>query len=73
MSRLFTLWLLDIVGHDVGRYISVERLIDSSRATYYEALRLSTEGAMFESFVAMELPRQADWAAEPVSAPRGRS
>jgi Fic family protein len=44
MSRLITLWLLYIVGHDVGRYISIERLIDSSRATYYEALHLSTEG-----------------------------
>jgi Fic family protein len=44
MSRLITLWLLYIVGHDVGRYISIEKLIDSSRETYYEALRLSTEG-----------------------------
>ncbi len=44
MSRLITLWLLYIVGHDVGRYISIERLIDSSRETYYEALSLSTEG-----------------------------
>ena len=44
MSRLITLWLLYIVGHDVGRYVSIERLIDSSRETYYEALRRSTEG-----------------------------
>jgi Fic family protein len=44
MSRLITLWLLYIVGHDVGRYISIEKLIDSSRETYYEALRRSTEG-----------------------------
>jgi Fic family protein len=44
MSRLITLWLMYIVGHDVGGYISIERLIDSSRATYYEALRKSTEG-----------------------------
>jgi Fic family protein len=44
MSRLITLWLLYIVGHDVGRYISVEKLIDSSRETYYEALGNSTRG-----------------------------
>jgi Fic family protein len=44
MSRLITLWLLYIVGHDVGRYISIERLIDSSRETYYEALAGSTRG-----------------------------
>ena len=44
MSRLITLWLLYIIGHDVGRYISLEKLIDTSRETYYEALRLSTAG-----------------------------
>ena len=44
MSRLITLWLLYIVGYDIGRYISLEQLIDNSRETYYEALRRSTEG-----------------------------
>jgi Fic family protein len=44
MSRLITLWLLYIVGHDVGRYISIEKLIDASRETYYEALGSSTRG-----------------------------
>lgn len=44
MSRLITLWLLYIVGHDVGRYISLEKLIDNSRETYYEALGQSTAG-----------------------------
>jgi Fic family protein len=44
MSRLVTLWLLYIVGHEVGRYISVEKLIDASKETYYEALGASTEG-----------------------------
>jgi Fic family protein len=44
MSRLITLWLLYIIGHDVGRYISLEKLIDTSRETYYEALAASTEG-----------------------------
>ncbi len=44
MSRLITLWLLYIVGHDVGRYISLEKAIDASKETYYEALGQSTAG-----------------------------
>jgi Fic family protein len=44
MSRLITLLLLYIVGHDVGRYISIEKLIDDSKETYYEALGQSTVG-----------------------------
>jgi Fic family protein len=44
MSRLITLWLLYIVGHDVGRFISLEKLIDDSRESYYEALAKSTVG-----------------------------
>jgi Fic family protein len=44
MSRLITLWLLYICGHEVGRYISVEKLIEESKETYYEALARSTTG-----------------------------
>jgi Fic family protein len=44
MSRLITLWLLYIVGHEVGCYISIEKLIDNSRDSYYEALGRSTMG-----------------------------
>jgi len=44
MSRLITLWLLYIVGHDVGRFVSIEKLIDESKESYYEALGKSTEG-----------------------------
>jgi Fic family protein len=44
MSRLISLWLLYIAGHDVGRYISLEKLIDNSKETYYDALRSSTRG-----------------------------
>jgi Fic family protein len=44
MSRLITLWLLYIVGHEVGRYISLEKLIDASKETYYESLGASTAG-----------------------------
>jgi Fic family protein len=44
MGRLTTLWLLYICGHEVGRYISIEKLIEESRETYYEALHRSTLG-----------------------------
>jgi Fic family protein len=48
MSRLMTLWLLYIVGYDVGRYISLEKIIDDSKETYYEALA-ATRGRTFTS------------------------
>ncbi len=44
MSRLITLWLLYLGEYEVGRYISLEKLIDESRETYYEALGRSTAG-----------------------------
>jgi Fic family protein len=43
VSRLLTLLTLYHHGYDVGRYISLERLIEESREDYYEALRLSSE------------------------------
>ncbi|HEX5852619.1 MAG TPA: Fic family protein [Solirubrobacteraceae bacterium] len=44
MSRLITLWLLYIIGHDVGRFVSIEKLIEGSKDSYYETLSLSTMG-----------------------------
>lgn len=44
MSRLLTLLLLYQAGHEVGRFISLERLVAESRETYYESLRSSTAG-----------------------------
>ena len=44
MSRLLTLLLLYRCGYFVGRYISVERLIADSKASYYEALHDSSAG-----------------------------
>lgn len=44
MSRLITLWLLYAVRHDVGRFISIEKLIDDSKESYYETLAQSTKG-----------------------------
>jgi Fic family protein len=43
MSRLLTLLLLYRSGHDVGRYISFEERIDSTRSRYYESLSLSSK------------------------------
>jgi Fic family protein len=44
MSRLLTLLLLYQAGHEVGRFISLERLIEKSKETYYESLERSTAG-----------------------------
>ncbi len=44
MSRLLTLLLLYKAGYAVGKYISIERLIEGSKETYYEALEASSAG-----------------------------
>ncbi len=44
MSRLLTLLLLYRAGYAVGRYISIEGLIETSKETYYEALQESSAG-----------------------------
>lgn len=44
VSRLLTVLLLHQSGYGVGRYISLERLIEQSKETYYEALQMSSEG-----------------------------
>ena len=44
VSRLLTLLALYQQGYEVGRYVSLERLIEESRAEYYEALHRSSEG-----------------------------
>ncbi len=41
-ARLLTLLLLYRAGYTVGRYISLERVIEESRDTYYEALEASS-------------------------------
>ncbi|MGE3311535.1 MAG: Fic family protein [Limisphaerales bacterium] len=43
VSRLLTLLLLYQHGYEVGRYISLERLVEESLEDYYEALRRSSE------------------------------
>lgn len=44
MSRLLTLLLLYRAGFMVGKYISVEMLIEKSKGQYYEALQESSQG-----------------------------
>jgi Fic family protein len=42
VSRLLTLLALYQHGYEVGKYISLERIIEQSKETYYEALRKSS-------------------------------
>lgn len=44
MARLLTLLLLYHLDLEVGRYISLERIIEESKETYYEALEASSQG-----------------------------
>ncbi|MHB1128358.1 MAG: Fic family protein, partial [Bacillota bacterium] len=44
MSRLLTLLLLYQSGFEVGRFISLERIIEDSKETYYETLHTSSQG-----------------------------
>jgi len=44
MSRLLALLLLYVHGYEVGRYISIERIIEKSKDSYYEALADSSIG-----------------------------
>ena len=44
MSRLLTLLLFYKAGYIVGKYISIEMLIEKSKETYYEALASSSDG-----------------------------
>jgi Fic family protein len=43
MSRLLLLLQCYHLGHDVGRYISLERLIEQNKARYYETLEQSSQ------------------------------
>lgn len=42
MARLLTLLLLYQSGYEVGRFVSLEKLIDETRDSYYDALAAST-------------------------------
>ena len=56
MSRLLTLLLLYREGYMVGKYISIEKLIDNTKDAYYDCLQSSSQGwhenaNSYESFV----------------------
>lgn len=44
MSRLLTLLLMYRSGYDVGKYVSIEKEIERTKKTYYEALAASSQG-----------------------------
>lgn len=44
MSRLLTLLLLYRTGYIVGKYISIEKVIETTKDTYYESLQNSSQG-----------------------------
>lgn len=44
MSRLLTLLLFYKAGYIVGKYVSMEMLIEKTKETYYEVLQASSTG-----------------------------
>ena len=44
LSRLLTLLLLYRAGYEVGKYISIEKIIENTKETYYDALQASSVG-----------------------------
>ncbi len=42
MSRLLTLLLLYKAGYIVGKYISIEKIIEETKETYYDSLENSS-------------------------------
>jgi len=44
MARLLTLLLLYQAGYGVGRYIGLEKIVEDSKESYYEALGKSSQG-----------------------------
>ena len=43
MARLLTLWALYQGGYEVGRYISLEKLVEQSKDQYYKTLQQSSQ------------------------------
>jgi Fic family protein len=44
VGRLLTLLLLYQAGYEVGRYISLDRIVEDSKETYHELLHRSSTG-----------------------------
>lgn len=49
MSRLLTLLLLYKSNYIVGKYISIEKIIETTKESYYDALKKSSDGWQTES------------------------
>lgn len=43
IGRLLTIYLLYTAGYEVGRYISLERIVEESKESYYDALHKSSQ------------------------------
>jgi Fic family protein len=82
MGRLMTLLLLYRAGYGVGRYVSLERVVEESRESYYETLNASSQGwhegehdllPWLEYFLGVVLAAYADFErrAGQLGAPRG--
>ncbi len=44
VSRLLSLYSLYQISFDIGKYVSLERIIEENKETYYEALKQSSQG-----------------------------
>ena len=44
VSRLLTLLSLYQAGFNVGKYVSLERIVEENKESYYEALKISSQG-----------------------------
>lgn len=44
MARLLSLLLLYKAGYEVGRYISLEKIVEDTKESYYDSLQKSSEG-----------------------------
>lgn len=44
MARLLTLLLLYQAGYEVGRFVSLETMIENSKECYYDTLHQSSQG-----------------------------
>lgn len=44
LARLIALWLLYHHGYEVGRYVSLERIVEQTKPSYYETLYTSSQG-----------------------------
>ena len=82
VSRLLILLQLYQIGYEVGRYISLERIIEDNKDRYYETLEISSQGwhegkhdpwpyINYLLFIVKEAYREFEHGVGQISAPRG--